>query len=83
MAKREKSEYPYPDVSGKNYELIKNGIKIYPICYNGKFKIEVNNNCNFTTYKKVITSKEIDEAINLTIQLWYKKLKDKENDKKM
>jgi len=82
MAKREKAKYPFPDVSGKNYELIKNGIKIYPTCYNGKFKIEVNNNGNFTTYKKVITSKEIDEAINLTIQHWYKKLKDKENETK-
>jgi len=83
MDKREKPKYPYPDVSGKNYVLMKNGITTYPVVVgNGKWKIEVNNNGNITTYKKVITSKEIDEAINLTIKHWYDKLKAKENEKK-
>ena len=80
MAKRENKKYPYPDVSGKNYVLRKNGITTYPIVVGyGKWKIEVNNNGNITTYKKIISSKEIDEAINKTIRYYYDKLKENES----
>ncbi len=78
MAKR-KSTVSLPDVSGFNYILIKNGIKVYPVGYSGKFKIEVDNNGKITTFNKLITQGEVNEAINKTIKYYYDKLKDKQN----
>ncbi len=74
MVKKIKNVYPYPDVSDKNYKLIKAGIKVYPNAENGKFKIHVNNNGNLTIFKKEIPQKEVNEAINKTISFMYDKL---------
>lgn len=78
MAKVKKNVYPYPDVSTKNYILIKNGIKVYPINSNGKFKIEVENNGKITTFNKIIGQSEVNGAINKTISHYYQKLKENE-----
>ena len=77
MAKR-KSITSLPDVSGFNYILIKNGIKVYPVGYNGKFKIQVDNNGKLKTFDKLITQGEVNEAINKTIKYYYDKLKENE-----
>lgn len=74
MAKKNKNIYPYPDVSDKNYRLIKNGIKVYPVGFNGKFKIQVDNNGKLKTFKKEIKQGEVNEAINKTIKYYYDKL---------
>ena len=42
MAKRAKITN-LPDVSKQNYELIKYGVKVYPIHFRGKWWIEINN----------------------------------------
>lgn len=77
MAKS-KSITSLPDVSGFNYILIKNGIKVYPVGYNGKFKIQVDNNGKLKTFDKLITQGEVNEAINKTIKYYYDKLKENE-----
>ena len=77
MAKR-KSLNSLPDVSGFNYILIKNGIKVYPVGYSGKFKIQVDNNGKLKTFDKLITQVEVNEAINKTIKYYYDKLKENE-----
>lgn len=78
MAKR-KSLNSLPDVSGFNYILIKNGIKVYPVGYSGKFKIQVDNNGKLKTFNKLITQGEVNEAINKTIKYYYDKLKENES----
>lgn len=78
MAKR-KSITLLPDVSGFNYILIKNGIKVYPVGYSGKFKIQVDNNGKLKTFDKLITQGEVNEAINKTIRYYYDKLKENES----
>jgi hypothetical protein len=78
MAKR-KSLNSLPDVSGFNYILIKNGIKVYPVGYIGKFKIQVDNNGKLKTFDKLITQGEVNEAINKTIRYYYDKLKENES----
>ena len=78
MAKR-KSLNSLPDVSGFNYILIKNGIKVYPVGYSGKFKIQVDNNGKLKTFDKLITQVEVNEAINKTIKYYYDKLKENES----
>ena len=79
MAKR-KSLNSLPDVSGFNYILIKNGIKVYPVGYSGKFKIQVDNNGKLKTFDKLITQGEVNEAINKTIKYYYDKLKENESN---
>lgn len=78
MAKR-KSLNSLPNVSGFNYILIKNGIKVYPVGYSGKFKIQVDNNGKLKTFDKLITQGEVNEAINKTIKYYYDKLKENES----
>jgi len=75
------------------YWVLKNGITIYPISEfsylqrkgetnfsiisKQRWYIEVNNNGRITFYNKIISSRDLNEAIAKTIIYYYNKLKEK------
>lgn len=73
MAKRGKITN-LPDVSIQSYELIKSGIKVYPIHFRGKWWIEINNNGKIQRFEKAIAQNEINLAVHKTILYCYEKI---------
>lgn len=63
-----------PDVSKQNYELIKAGVKVYPIHFRYKWWIEINNNGKIQRFEKAITQNEINLAVHKTILYCYEKI---------
>jgi len=76
MAKR-KEITNLPDVSKQNYELIKAGIKVYPIHFIGKWRIEINNKGKIQRFEKAITQNEINLAVHKTILYCFEKINKK------
>ena len=59
------------------YVVGKNGIKVYPINYNGNWFIQVDNNGKITRFDKSILQKDINDAVASTIIFYFKKLTEK------
>jgi hypothetical protein len=76
MAKR-KTTTQLPDVSKQNYELIKAGVKVYPVHFRGKWFIEIENNGTIQRFEKSVTQQEINLAVHSTIIYCYKRLTEK------
>lgn len=74
---KQKSNSSVVNDGNKSYFVFKHGIKIYPIYDETmkKFKIQVENNGKKTTFPKLITQKEINEALAKTVNYYYDKLK--------
>lgn len=54
---------------------LKNGIKVYPICKHGKWKIQSEFNGRKKTFDKVLSGhKEVNEAMKKTYEYYYSKL---------
>lgn len=66
MAKNKKIE-TLPDVSNLNYQLIKQGFKVYPVYDKYKWWIEYEYKGEVTRFTKSIIQSEINQAINKTI----------------
>ncbi len=66
MAKRKETE-PLPDLGNKNYELIKQGFKVYPVYHKYKWWIEYEYKGEITRFTKPIPANEINLAIHKTI----------------
>ena len=76
MAKR-KEITNLPDVSKQNYEIIKAGVKVYPISHRNKWFIEIDNNGKLQRFEKAIAQNEINYAIAKTILYCHEKINKK------
>lgn len=53
----------------------RHGIKVYPVCVRGKWKIRAEVNGKKVTFHKVLTGKkEVNEAMEKTYRFYYEKL---------
>jgi len=66
-----------PDVSNQNYEIIKAGVKVYPISHRNKWYIEIDNNGKLQRFDKAIAQNEINLAVHKTILYCYEKINKK------
>lgn len=66
MAKRKEIER-LPELGNKNYELIKQGFKVYPVYHKYKWWIEYEYKGEVTRFTKPISANEINLAIHKTI----------------
>ena len=57
------------------YFVIKRKVFVYPVFKNGKFYIEVDNNGKVKTFEKIVSIKELNDAVAKTIKYYYKLLK--------
>ena len=73
MAKRKEIE-SLPNVTNEHYYITKRGVKVYPVFYNYKWYIEIDNNGTVQRFKKAITQNEINLAIHKIILYCYKRL---------
>ena len=64
-----------PDVSKQNYEIIKAGVKVYPVSHRNKWFIEIDNNGKLQRFEKAIAQNEINLAVHKTILYCYDKIK--------
>ncbi len=76
MAKRPKA-INLPDVSKQNYEIIKAGVKVYPVYFRGKWFIEIDNNGTIQRFEKSIVQNEVNLAVHKTILYCYEKINKK------
>jgi hypothetical protein len=76
MAKR-KEITNLPDVSKQNYEIIKAGVKVYPISHRNKWFIEIDNNGTIQRFEKAIAQNEVNLAVHKTILYCYDKINTK------
>lgn len=76
MAKR-KEITNLPDVSKQNYEIIKAGVKVYPISHRNKWYIEIDNNGTIQRFEKAIAKNEVNYAMAKTILYCYEKINKK------
>ena len=55
---------------------LQHNVKVYPISvkHSGKWKIQINNNGNLTTFDKEVYPKELNQALEKTILFIAKKL---------
>ena len=63
-----------PDVSKQNYELIKAGVKVYPISHRNKWYIEIDNNGKLQRFDKAIAQNEVNLAVHKTILYCFEKI---------
>lgn len=73
MAKRKEIER-LPELGNKNYELIKQGYKVYPVYHKYKWWIEYEYNGEVTRFTKSIKQDEINLSIHKSILYLHKKI---------
>lgn len=67
--------YPIlPNVTDEHYYITKRGVKVYPVFYNYKWYIEIDNNGTLQRFEKALTQNEINLAIHKIILYCYKRL---------
>lgn len=73
MSKRDKITN-LPDVSKQNYEIIKAGVKVYPVYFRGKWHIEIDNKGKIQRFEKAIVQNEVNLAVHKTILYCHEKI---------
>lgn len=58
------------------YFLHRHNVKVYPVGFKGKWKIQVNNNGKVKSFDKLLSEPDTHEAIALTIKYYCKLLKE-------
>ena len=54
------------DISKAMSICLRNGVKVYPVISDNKFKVEVNNKGNIVRYNKEVVTKELNKALSTT-----------------